>query len=56
MFVRCWRKLSGFIADLRKDSEEPISLEAGAWKRKHFEQFAYKAEGYLERTGYRNGS
>lgn len=51
-FVRVWHKLEKYIRDYRIKSNEPPSIEAGAYQRRHFEQFAKQCEEYLIRYNY----
>lgn len=47
VFVRCWRKLKGFVGNYRQACNEPRNLKEGALQRKHLEQFVSECEQYL---------
>lgn len=49
VFVKCWRKLEGYIRDYRLLSGEPTTVEEGAFQRRHLELFARKAESYMKK-------
>jgi len=51
-FVKCWRKLEGFVRDYRISCGEPPTIEGGAFQRRHLELFVRYAEEYMKKFSW----